>query len=179
MDTLYDMVSCLQLFAPSSSPPSSSSSPFLLLAGAWPAAKQVARLPGDYASPAFALWLGAHVWAYLSPHTYHVMQCLAASVPVMAGYAQTKRAAASGRLAAGMLLSAPRPPPPLTGATPLSCLWLPLAAPAGMLLVVAPLLPAPPRPPPLRCLWPLTRRYAASTPPSPPHRPHPCYLCCL
>ncbi|KAL3147271.1 hypothetical protein ABBQ32_002762 [Trebouxia sp. C0010 RCD-2024] len=72
-----------------------------IASGAWPAAKQVARLPGDYATPAFGLWVGAHVWAYMSPHSYHVMQCLAASVPVMAGYAQTKRAAASGRLAAG------------------------------------------------------------------------------
>lgn len=71
------------------------------IAGAWPAAKQVVRLPGDYVSPAAALWIGAHMWAYLSPHSYHVMQCLAASVPVMAGYAQTKRAAATGRLAAG------------------------------------------------------------------------------
>lgn len=91
----------------------------LLLAEAWPAAKQVARLPGDYATPAFALWLGAHVWAYMSPHSYHVMQCLAASVPVMAGYAQTKRAAASGRLAAGVLpVISALPPPLLAGPLP-------------------------------------------------------------
>jgi len=70
-------------------------------AGAWPAAKQVVRLPGEYVSPAAALWVGAHMWAWLSPNSYHVLQCLAASVPVMAGYAQTKRAAATGQLAAG------------------------------------------------------------------------------
>ena len=52
-------------------------------------------------SPAAALWVGAHMWAWLSPNSYHVLQCLAASVPVMAGYAQTKRAAATGQLAAG------------------------------------------------------------------------------
>ncbi len=70
-------------------------------AGAWPAAKQVVRLPGEYVSPAAALWVGAHMWAWLSPNSYHVLQCLAASVPVMAGYAQTKRAAATGQHAAG------------------------------------------------------------------------------
>jgi len=74
--------------------------------GAWPATKQVVRLPGDYLSPAAALWVRAHMWAWLSPNSYHVLQCLAASVPVMAGYAQTKKAAATGRLAAGL-------PPPL------------------------------------------------------------------
>ena len=52
-------------------------------------------------SPAAALWVGAHMWAWLSPNSYHVLQCLAASVPVMAGYAQTKKAAATGQLAAG------------------------------------------------------------------------------
>ena len=41
------------------------------------------------------------MWAFLSPNTYHVLQCLAASVPVMAGYAQTKREAATGCLTAG------------------------------------------------------------------------------
>jgi len=50
-------------------------------------------------SPAAALWVGAHMWAWLSPNSYHVLQCLAASVPVMAGYAQTKRAEATGQLA--------------------------------------------------------------------------------
>lgn len=70
-------------------------------AGAWPALKTAGKLPGDYVSPAAALWIGAHMWAWLSPHTYHLMQCLAASVPLMAGYAQTKRAAALGHIAAG------------------------------------------------------------------------------
>ena len=89
----------------------------------------MARLPGDYVTPAFALWLGAHMWAYMSPHSYHVMQCLAASVPVMAGYAQTKRAAACGRLAAGMLpvvpvlpladpIALPQPPHPVPPSVP-------------------------------------------------------------
>ncbi|KAL0050818.1 hypothetical protein WJX82_007739 [Trebouxia sp. C0006] len=72
-----------------------------IASGVWPAAKQVVRLPGEYVSPAAALWVGAHMWAWLSPNSYHVLQCLAASVPVMAGYAQTKRAAATGQLAAG------------------------------------------------------------------------------
>lgn len=63
--------------------------------------KQVVKLPGEYISPAAALWVGAHMWAWLSPGSYHVLQCLAASVPVMAGYAQTKRAAATGKLSAG------------------------------------------------------------------------------
>lgn len=41
------------------------------------------------------------MWAWLSPHTYYVLQCLAASLPVMAGYAQTGRAAALGHIAPG------------------------------------------------------------------------------
>ena len=61
-------------------------------------------MPGDYLSPAAALWVGAHMWAWLSPNSYHILQCLAASVPVMAGYAQTKKEAATGRLAPGISL---------------------------------------------------------------------------
>ena len=73
----------------------------LMHAEAWPFVEQVARLPGDYVTPAAALWFGSYLWAYLSPNSFHVLQCLAASVPVMSGYAQTKREAATGKLAPG------------------------------------------------------------------------------
>eukprot|EP00891_Asterochloris_glomerata_P008318 jgi/Astpho2/8318/Aster-x0812 len=69
--------------------------------GVWPAVKRASHLPSEYLPPAATLFLGACAWAWIHPSSFHILQCLAASVPVSAGYAQTARASASGRLAKG------------------------------------------------------------------------------
>lgn len=63
--------------------------------------KRASHLPSEYLPPAATLFLGACAWAWIHPSSFHILQCLAASVPVSAGYAQTARASASGRLAKG------------------------------------------------------------------------------
>ena len=75
-------------------------------AGVWPAVKRVSHLPSEYLPPAATLFLGACAWAWIHPASFHILQCLAASVPVSAGYAQTARASATGRLAKGKSLHA-------------------------------------------------------------------------
>ena len=63
--------------------------------------KRASHLPSEYLPPAATLFLGACAWAWIHPSSFHILQCLAASVPVSAGYAQTARASATGRLAKG------------------------------------------------------------------------------
>ena len=52
--------------------------------------------------PVAALALAGLVWAWLHPASFHVAQCLAAAIPVQAGYAATMRQTARGQLVQGI-----------------------------------------------------------------------------
>ncbi len=55
-----------------------------------------------YGEPAAALALAAALWAYVHPTSEQIARCVAALVPVMAGYAQTSGECAAGRYQDGL-----------------------------------------------------------------------------
>ncbi len=54
-----------------------------------------------YSSAAAGLVVAASFWSVLHPPSYHLLRCIAAALPVWAGYAETSRACASGRVPDG------------------------------------------------------------------------------
>lgn len=54
-----------------------------------------------YSAAAAALVVTATVWSVLHPPSYHLLRCIAAAMPVWAGYAQTARACAIGNVPDG------------------------------------------------------------------------------
>ncbi|KAK9908907.1 hypothetical protein WJX75_004527 [Coccomyxa subellipsoidea] len=54
-----------------------------------------------YSAAAAGLVVAASFWSVLHPPSYHLLRCIAAAMPVWAGYAETARACASGRVPDG------------------------------------------------------------------------------
>lgn len=54
-----------------------------------------------YSAAAAGLVVAASFWSVLHPPSYHLLRCIAAALPVWAGYAETARACASARLPDG------------------------------------------------------------------------------
>lgn len=71
-------------------------------AGAAETAGQVGRwVEHQVCHPAAALALGTMLWAVVHPASFHIVKCLAAAIPVQAGYASTVRQTARGQLTQG------------------------------------------------------------------------------
>ena len=51
--------------------------------------------------PAAALAVAGLIWACAHPASFHIVKCLAAAIPVQAGYASTTRKTARGQLKEG------------------------------------------------------------------------------
>lgn len=70
--------------------------------GAAETAGQVGRwVEHQVCHPAAALALGTMLWAVVHPASFHIVKCLAAAIPVQAGYASTVRQTARGQLTQG------------------------------------------------------------------------------
>ncbi len=54
-----------------------------------------------YSAAAAGLVVAASFWSVVHPPSYHLLRCIAAALPVWAGYAETARACASGRVPDG------------------------------------------------------------------------------
>ena len=63
-----------------------------------------------YSSAAAGLVVAAAFWSVLHPPSYHLMRCVAAALPVWAGYAQTARETALGRVPSGPAVRECSPP---------------------------------------------------------------------
>ncbi len=54
-----------------------------------------------YSTAAAGLLVAAAFWSVLHPPSYHLLRCIAAALPVYAGYAETARSCATNRIPEG------------------------------------------------------------------------------
>lgn len=60
-----------------------------------------------YSTAAAGLLVAAAFWSVLHPPSYHLLRCIAAAMPVYAGYAETARACATNRIPEGAKVPSP------------------------------------------------------------------------
>ena len=70
-------------------------------AGAKMVVGQAAEWVERYSAAAAGLVVAASFWSVAHPPSYHLLRCIAAALPVWAGYTETARACASGRVPDG------------------------------------------------------------------------------
>ena len=70
-------------------------------AGVKSAASCAASTIERYSTAAAGLLVTAAFWSVLHPPSYHLLRCIAAALPVWAGYAETARACATNRIPQG------------------------------------------------------------------------------
>ena len=70
-----------------------------------------------YSTAAAGLVVVAAFWSVVHPPSYHLLRCIAAAMPIYAGYAETARACATNRIPEGAKVPGllPHPLPSITG----------------------------------------------------------------
>ena len=64
-----------------------------------------------YSTAAAGLLVVAAFWSVVHPPSYHLLRCIAAAMPIYAGYAETARACATKRIPeAAKVIASPQPP---------------------------------------------------------------------